>query len=186
MKLTRTLVVARKEWLEIRRDRLFLSLCLVVPVVLMLLFGYGLSLDVENIPFAVVDQDHSAASREYTSHFSDSRYFDFRGELGNVADIDPQIASNQLRAVLVIPPGFGRDLAAGHTAHVQTIVDGTFPVRAMTMRGYVMAINAQASADTAASWLSLSTGADQRTLGTLIQPVTLATRNLYNQPLKSV
>lgn len=186
MKFARTLVVARKEWLEIRRDRLFLALCLAVPVLLMLLFGYGLSLDVEHIPFAVVDQDHSPASREYAGHFSDSRYFDFRGNLPDTRTIDELIAGNQLRAVLVIPPGFGRDLASGRTAQVQTIIDGTFPVRAMTMRGYVLAINAQASANVALDWLSVATGGDARTLTTLVQPVQLQTRNLYNQPLKSI
>ncbi len=186
MKIDRTLVVAHKEWLEIRRDRLFLSLCLIVPVVLMLLFGYGLSLDVENIPFAVVDHDESPASRDYASHFSDSRYFDFRGRLANEADIDGLIAANELRAVLVIPPGFGRDLAAGRSAAVQTILDGTFPVRAMTMRGYVLAINAQASMNIALDWARTRSGADEATLSAIVQPVKLETRNLYNQPLRSV
>lgn len=186
MKLGRTLVVARKEWLEIRRDRLFMALCLAVPVVLMLLFGYGLSLDVENIPFSVVDHDNSAASRDYASHFSDSRYFDFRGRLANEADIDGLVATNKLRAVLVIPEGFGRDLASGRTVRVQTVVDGTFPVRAMTMRGYVLAINAQASADVGLAWAQTTTGADEQTLAAIVQPVKLETRNLYNQPLRSI
>ncbi|NCT67940.1 MAG: ABC transporter permease [Rhodanobacteraceae bacterium] len=186
MKLVRAMVVARKEWQEIRRDRLFLALCLVVPVVLMLLFGYGLSLDVENIPFAVVDHDDTPASRDYASHFSDSRYFDFRGRLADEGAIDRLVAANALRAVLVIPPGFGRDLAAGRSVRVQTVIDGTFPVRAMTMRGYVLAINAQASTGIALEWARAATGADERSLAALAQPVRLETRNLYNQPLRSV
>ena len=79
MNLKRVAAIASKEWREILRDRLFFSLDLVVPTLLKVLFGYGLSLDVENIPFAVVDQDRSAASRDYAYRFIDSRYFSFRG-----------------------------------------------------------------------------------------------------------
>lgn len=182
----RVLVIAAKEWTEIRRDRMFLALCLVVPVVLMLLFGYGLSFDVEHVPLAVIDYDHTPASRDYVARFTQSRYFDFRGDLTSETEADRLIANNTLRVVLVIPPGFGRDLAAGRTARVQTVLDGTFPVRAMTVRGYVIAMNAQASLELVQSWAAATTGADARTLAALAQPVQLQTRHLYNQALKSI
>ena len=79
MNLTRLAAVIAKEWAEITRDRLFLGLAFVVPPVLMLVFGLGMNLDVENIPFVIVDHDHTPRSSEYTYRMIDSRYFDFKG-----------------------------------------------------------------------------------------------------------
>ena len=79
MKWRRATAVAQKEWLEILRDRLFFTLAFVVPAALMLIFGYGLSLDVENVSFAVVDYDRTSLSRDYAYRFIGSRYFDFKG-----------------------------------------------------------------------------------------------------------
>ena len=186
MNLRRIAVLAAKEWTEIRRDRLLLSLCLVVPVVLMLLFGFGLSFDVENLPLAIIDQDRSAASREYASRFADSRYFDYRGALAREGEADALIARGTVRAVIVIPDGFARDLTAGRTATVQTIVDGTFPVRAQTVRGYVLAINAAASGEAALARAEELTGAGPAALTARAQPIVLQVRNLYNQPLLSI
>lgn len=186
MNLRRIAVLASKEWTEIRRDRLLLSLCLVVPVVLMLLFGFGLSFDVENLPLAIIDQDRSAASREYASRFADSRYFDYRGALARESETDALIARGTVRAVIVIPAGFARNLAAGRTAVVQTVVDGTFPVRAQTVRGYVLAINAQASGEAALAQAAELTGAGAAALTARAQPIVLQVRNLYNQPLLSI
>ncbi len=83
MNLRCVATVAYKEWREIIRDRLFFSLSFIVPIVLMVVFGFGLSLDVENIPLAVVDYDHSAMSRDYAYRFINSRYFDFKGYSSN-------------------------------------------------------------------------------------------------------
>jgi len=71
--------VALKEWKETTRDRLFLLLAFLLPTLWLVVFGYGLNLDVEDIPFAAVDRDHSALSREYLYKFMQSRYFSFRG-----------------------------------------------------------------------------------------------------------
>ena len=79
MNFSRIAAVASKEWREIVRDRLFFTLAFVVPAVLTLLFGYGLSMDVENIPMAIVDHDRTPLSREYAHRFIDSRYFRFEG-----------------------------------------------------------------------------------------------------------
>jgi hypothetical protein len=76
MNLRRIFAVSYEEWREIVRDRLFLTLAFVVPTALMLIFGFGLTLDVEHIPFAVLDHDKSAASRDYLHRYIDSRYFD--------------------------------------------------------------------------------------------------------------
>ncbi|MBK8001169.1 MAG: ABC transporter permease, partial [Verrucomicrobia bacterium] len=127
MNLQRVIAVAHKEWREIVRDRLFFALAFIIPTVLMLMFGFGLSLDVENIPMAIVDQDGSALSRDYAHRFIDSRYFHFLGYSHNERELTPLLTDNTIRAAIIIPEHFGADLLAGRPAQVQTLIDGTFP-----------------------------------------------------------
>ena len=154
MKLQRAAAVARKEWREIVRDKLFFSLAFVVPIVLMLMFGYGLSLDVENIPMAIVDRDGSSLSRDYAHRFIDSRYFHFLGYSQNERELTPLLTDNRIRAAIIIPEHFEKDLLAGRPAQVQTLIDGTFPFRAQTTKGYIIAINSAVSAELLAEYLS--------------------------------
>ena len=153
---------------------------------LMLLFGYGLSLDVEDIPFAVVDYDNSAQSRDYAYRFIDSRYFDFKGYSRDEDLLARQLSTNKLRAYIVIPEHFERDLLAGRPAAVQTMLDGTFPSRTATSKGYVIAINAAYSAELIGSYLSARAGVSPTQAQAMLQPVKLDVRYLYNQSLLSV
>ena len=186
MNLHRIRVVAYKEWREIIRDRLFFALAFIVPSLLMLLFGYGLSLDVENIPLAIVDYDQSVTSRDYAHHFTDSRYFAFQGYASREQEAEKLLIDNSLRAVIIIPPQFGERLRGGRSAAVQTWIDGTFPFRALTAKGYVTAINAAINLDHLASYLSGVTGVSEDDLRNAAQPVKLETRYLYNQEVKSI
>ena len=186
MNLQRIKVVAYKEWREIVRDRLFFLLAFVVPSLLMLLFGYGLSLDVENIPLAVVDYDQSASSREYAHRFTDSRYFSFQGYAQRQQEPEKLLIDNSLRAVIIIPPQFGEKLKSGRPAEVQTWIDGTFPFRALTAKGYVTAINAAINLENLSAHFSALTGLGQEGLRESLQPVKLETRYLYNQEVKSI
>ena len=183
---TRIFVVAYKEWREIIRDRLFFILAFVVPSLLMLLFGYGLSLDVENIPLAIVDYDQSSISRDYAHKFSDSRYFSLKQQGGHEAKLEQMLMDNSLRAVLVIPPDFGKSLMAGKPAHVQTWIDGTFPFRALTARGYITAMNAAISVEHLSASVSAQTGLSKSQVQQLLQPVSIEVRYLYNQEVKSI
>ncbi|GGY20673.1 ABC transporter permease [Paludibacterium paludis] len=182
----RVFAMAHKEWREIVRDRLFFSLAFVVPALLMLLFGYGLSLDVENIPFAVVDRDHSVASREYAWRFIGSRYFQFRGYSTDERDASRLIAKGDVRVVLVIPEHFGKNLARGEPASVATLVDGTFPSRAMTTKGYVAAISSAFSLESLSAMIARQSGRSLDEVRAGLQPVTLETRYLYNQSVSSI
>jgi ABC-2 type transport system permease protein/ribosome-dependent ATPase len=186
MNTKRVVAVAYKEWREIVRDRLFFSLAFVVPALLMLLFGYGLSLDVENIPMAIVDRDQSGLSREYAHRFIDSRYFDFKGMSRDERSLSPLISDNKLRAVIVIPEHFERDLLSGRPAHVQTLIDGTFPFRAQTTKGYVQAINSAFSIESLARYISQTRGLPAAEVTKMLQPVRLEVRYLYNQSVKSI
>ncbi len=178
MKLQRIIALAWKEWREIVRDRLFFSLAFIVPTMLMLLFGFGLTLDVENLPFAVVDHDRSAASRDYTYRFISSRYFDFKGQASDERQLDTLLADNRIRLALVIPPRFGERLARGEAAPVQVLIDGTFPMRAQTTQGYVAAINSAVSLDNMAQALSAGRGVPLVEAQARVQPVKLEVRYL--------
>jgi ABC-2 type transport system permease protein/ribosome-dependent ATPase len=107
----------------------------------MILFGYGLSFDVENIPFAIIDRDQTKLSRDYSHKFIASRYFDFKGYADDERRLDPVMAENKLRAFIVVPEHFQKDLLHSRPVSVQTIIDGTFPSRVDITRGYVSAIN---------------------------------------------
>jgi ABC-2 type transport system permease protein/ribosome-dependent ATPase len=186
MNRQRIVALAWKEWREILRDRLFFALAFVVPTMLMLLFGYGLTLDVENLPFAVVDYDRTAASRDYAYRFISSRYFAFQGYAADERAVDGLLAGNQVRMVLVIPPRFDERLTRGEAAPVQVLIDGTFPERTQTSMGYVTAINSAVSLDQMAQALSRVRGIPLAEARPRVQPVKLEVRYLYNQSVQSI
>ena len=186
MNMKRVVAVAHKEWREIIRDRVFFSLSFIVPVVMMLLLGHGLSLDVENIPFAVVDYDRSAMSRDYAYRFIGSRYFAFKGYLSNEKELARLLTDNKIRAAIIIPEKFQERLLNDRPARVQTLIDGTFPSRTMITKGYVIAINSAASQDLLAGYLSRKGGVTPKEARQALQPVTLEVRFLYNQSVKSI
>ena len=138
----RVFAIIRKETRELLRDPVYLGLAFVVPMVLMLLFGYGLSMDVKHLPIAFVDHDRSTFSRDYIDGFVNSEYFDFIGVLENNAQAEKGIKSGHTRVIIDIPPDFGRQLSSNHPVAVGVTIDGSFATRAEVIRAYVIAINA--------------------------------------------
>jgi len=182
----RILTLIHKEWREIVRDRMFFALSFLVPSILMLVFGFGLSLDVEDIPLAIVDYDHSAVSRQYAHKLIDSRYFHFKGFSRDEPTVDWMLKRGEIRAALIIPPHFERNLLAGRPVAVQSLIDGLFPFRATTIKGYLRAINSAASAEFLAQALSQTRGIPLEEALRSVQPVQLEVRFLYNQSVKSI
>jgi ABC-2 type transport system permease protein len=128
MKLSfRPLVIARKELIQLRRDRLTLAMMAVQPVVMLLLFGYAINTDVRHIPTVVFDQDHTAESRDLARRMEATGFYDVVFQVEGYAEIDRALRSGAARTALVVPPRYGEDLARGATAHVQLIVDGSDP-----------------------------------------------------------
>ncbi|WP_374357640.1 ABC transporter permease, partial [Chitinimonas sp.] len=158
----------------------------VVPPLLMLLFGVGLSLDVEHIPFAVLDQDKTAESRDYIARFSSGPYFNLKGQLSDPKQLDALMANGTVRAALIIPPGFAARLAAGKPAELQTILDGTFPSRALTTKGYLDAINAQANVDRLVRLMARQGGMSEDAARQRLIPIRLSVRYLYNEAVASL
>lgn len=147
MSPTRLLAVARKEAIQLRRDTRSLILAFLLPVLLLILFGYAITWDIRNIATAVVDGDRSAASRELLEAFWASGYFTPVGRLGSVAEIEPLLDRGGAQLVLVIPPGFSRRLGTGVAAPLQAIVDGSDANTATIVLGYTQAVARTYSAE---------------------------------------
>jgi ABC-2 type transport system permease protein len=178
MRLNRRLrAVALKEIKEIYRDKLYLAMALVVPVFLKILFGYGLTLDVKNIPFAVLDQNRSPLSREYVDRLGRSRYFTLHHYLLKPGPIDQELIKGYIRLGLIIPPDFDRNLALGKETEVQALIDGSFPDRAETSRSYLEAINLEFNLELARFWQSAS--------GSSLPWIEVQTRAWFNSDLES-
>jgi ABC-2 type transport system permease protein len=139
MRLRRLKAVASKEFLHVLRDPRSMLMGIGIPMLLLFLFGYALTLDVDRVPLAVWDQSQSAASREFISRFSGSRYFDLRVSTDNYRRIEESIDKREALIALVIPAGFSRSLTQGGTAVVQAIVDGSDPNTATIALGYAEA-----------------------------------------------
>lgn len=140
MSLTRLLAIARKELIQLRRDTRSLILAFLLPVLLLVLFGYAISWDVRNIHTAVLDGDRSARSRELIDAFRASGYFTFVEDLERPGDIGNLFDRGTVQVALVIPPGFAADLSSGRTATVQAIVDGSDANTATIVLAYADAI----------------------------------------------
>ena len=129
----------RKELLQIRRDPSSIGLALFMPVVLILLFGYGVSLDAENVPVAVVLDDHSAAGRDLYARFEGSRYF-VPVRATSTAAAESLMAEHAVAAIVRVGPEFDELLGAGGAAPVQLLLNGVDSNRARLISGYVNGI----------------------------------------------
>ncbi|MBI5689924.1 MAG: ABC transporter permease [Verrucomicrobia bacterium] len=140
MNFRRLRAVARKESIHIRRDPRSLILAVGIPMLMLLMFGYALTLDVERVPFVVWDQSHTPASRELLARFESTRYFDFRGSVGAYAEVERALDARDAMLALVVPPDFAARLEAGRPAGLQAIVDGSDSNTAGIVLGYTTAI----------------------------------------------
>lgn len=135
--LRRMWAFAHREAVEVIRDRIRLAFAILGPLVLMVTFGFGISFDVENLPYAVLDRDHSLESRAFLEQFTGSRYFVERAPLNDEFEIDSRLRSGELRFAVDVPPGFGRDLLQGRKPQVSVWLDGSNTFPAETARAYM-------------------------------------------------
>ncbi len=149
MNFRRLKAVARKEFLHVLRDPRSLMMGIGMPMLLLFLFGYALTLDVDRVPLVVWDQAGTIQSREFISRFSGSRYFDLRQHADGYRAIEEAIDRREALIALVIPPDFDRLLSRGQGAPVQTILDGGDPTTATIALGYAEATAATFSRDIA-------------------------------------
>jgi ribosome-dependent ATPase len=174
--LGRLFSFSTREATELRRDPFRLTLALLGTVILMLVMGYGISTDVEDLSYAVLDLDRSTASESYTLNIAGSRYFLEKPPLESHADIDRRMRAGELAMAIEIPPGFGRDLARGARPEIGVWLDGAMPMRAEVARGYVMGVHAQ----TLTEAVTASTGTRPAALADI------AVRYRYNPEMRSL
>lgn len=137
----------RKEWKVLTRDRFYLLIAIVMPVVTMVLMGYGISYDVKNLRLGVLDLDQSAESRRFVDAFTTSGYFRVTLRALRPDELDRGMMGGRIRAAVVIPSGFSRSLHRGQPAEAQILLDGSLPTRAEIARSYVSMIVGQYNRD---------------------------------------
>ena len=175
--LRRLFSYSRREALELRRDPLRSTLALLGTVILMFIMGYGISMDVEDLRFAVLDRDQTLSSQGWSQNIAGSRYFIEQAPLHSYDELDRRMRDGELAVAIEIPPNFGRDIARGTPVQIGVWVDGAMPNRAETVRGYVQAMHL--------AWLQEMAGrqsSPQRDTSL----ISIETRYRYNPDVKSL
>ena len=162
--------------LELLRDPIRLGFSLFGTTLLMLVFGFGVSTDVNSLSFAVLDHDQSPESRAYLEELRGSSYFVEKRPLADYNDLENRLRSGAIKAAIEIPPGFGRDIKRGRPASVGAWIDGAMPYRAETIRGYLTGMHA----------LYLTDPAIKTTLAQPLPPAHIEVRFKYNQDFNSI
>ena len=168
---------SRRESMELMRDPIRVVFALLGPIILAIAMAYGISFDVENLDYAVFDQDQSKESRTFLEFFSSSRYFDQKPQILTPPELDQRLQSGDLKFALVVPPNFGRDLLTDRTPDVGVWFDGAVTFQAETSRRYVQGVLASYLADISRR----ETGGER-----VAQPAQVETRFRYNQAFLSV
>jgi ribosome-dependent ATPase len=174
--LQRLLAYTVRETLELLRDPIRLGFGLFGTALLMLVFGFGISTDVNNLSFAVLDRDQTPESRAYLEELRGSTYFVEKAPVADYADLEKRLKDGEIEASIEIPPGFGRDIKRGRPAWVGAWVDGAMPFRAQTIRGYLQGMHQ----------LYLADPAVKTTLPTPPPPADIEIRFKYNQDFDSI
>lgn len=177
--LIRLLAIARKEFIQLYRDPRSLAIIFVMPLLLLLLFGYAVTLDIKQVRVAVYDQERSEKSREFIRRFAESKYFSLAAYVGDYADLTRLIDLRDAQIGLVIPYDFSRSLNSGHRTAVQVLLDGSDANTANIILGYTRAVVQGYSQAVLLDYLGRQGITDRRI------PVELRPRVWFNEELES-
>ncbi len=165
-----------REMLELQRDPVRGGLALAGSMLLMFVMGFGISMDVEDLTYAVLDRDQTTLSQNYALNLSGSRYFIEQPPISDYQEMDKRMRSGELSLAIEIPPGFARDVQRGQRAEIGAWVNGAMPQRAETVQGYVQGMHQQ--------WLQQQ--AQERLGVTLASAARIETRYRYNPDVRSL
>ncbi len=168
--------LARREAVELGHDYVRLAFAILGPLLLMIVFGYGISLDVDHLPFAVLDFDQTPASRLYADSYRGSKYFEEHRSIASYEELDRRLRDGELRLAVEIPSGFQKDMQRGRRPQVLVWLDAAVPFRAEMTRNYSEKAHQE----------YLSHLRDVKSLPSPREPINVDVRLLYNQAFKSV
>jgi ABC-2 type transport system permease protein len=173
------MAIARKEVVQILRDVRSLAIVVVMPAILVLLFGYGVNLDLKHMPVCILDRESSQQSQDLIRHFASSRYFEIVDVDGDYNAVTRALDSGQVRMAIVIPWDFSRRLRDGRPVSVQALVDASDDNTASVLMGYAEGVIQSYSASVQMEWLNRQ--------GIALRPASLSvrTRTWYNEDLES-
>ena len=174
--LRRMLSYLWREALELQRDPVRATLALGGSLLLMFAIGFGITMDVEDLSYAVLDRDQTTLSQSYTLNLAGSRYFTEHPPIVDYEDLDRRMRSGELSLAIEIPPGFSRDVLRGQNVQIGAWIDGAMPQRAETIQGYVQGMHQQ--------WLLVQ--ASERGGASMAGNTNVETRFRYNPDVKSL
>jgi ABC-2 type transport system permease protein len=166
--------IAHKEFLHIVRDPRSLALAILMPLMMVLLYGYAIDMDIKRLKVGILDLDHSSESADFVRRMTSGQFIVDAGRLSSRAEVEPAFRRDRFRAVLVFPAGYGRDLAARSVSPVQILVDGADGATAAAADNYLRAVVVRLSRETA-----------EERLGSVPTPVEPRSRVFFNPELKS-
>lgn len=179
MNLKRLAAIASKEIIQIRRDVRSLAIVVLMPVIMVLLFGYGVSLDLKHLPVYAFDRDGSQASQDLLRRFQSSRYFAIAGVANSYPEVAQAIDRGNATLAIVIPPDFSERLHHGGPLEIQAIVDASDDNTANLAVGYAQGVLQSYSADLQVEWR------EQRGLPRQSVPLSTEVRTWFNEDLES-
>jgi ABC-2 type transport system permease protein len=177
--MIRALSIAKKEILQLKRDRMTIGMMVMMPMMQILLFGYAINTDVRHSPTVIYDQDRSRASRDLARGLEVTGFYDIVGQVSSYAEIERAMRSGRARVALVVPAEYGSKLSAGEPAQVQLVVDGSDPQTVASATNTAASLVAARSAQLLVSRL-VKTGAAVRE-----EPIRLEANTWYNPDLRT-
>ena len=165
-----------RETLELQRDPVRATLALGGSLLLMFVIGFGITMDVEDLSYAVLDRDQTTLSQNYTLNLAGSRYFTEHAPIVDYDDLDRRMRNGELSLAIEIPPGFSRDVLRGQNVQIGAWIDGAMPQRAETVQGYVQGMHQH--------WLLVQ--ASERSGASAAGNASVETRFRYNPDVKSL
>jgi ABC-2 type transport system permease protein len=175
----RALVIAWKELLQLRRDRMTLAMMIALPVMQLLLFGYAINTDVRNIPSVVYDQDASAQSRDLARSLEATGFYRLVGNVRSYDEVERAMRAGTARVAIVIPKSYGSKLTRGESSQVQLVVDGSDPQTVASATNTAASLIAARSSELMIGRLARSGS------GLALQPITLEPNTWYNPDLRT-
>jgi ABC-2 type transport system permease protein len=176
--MLRPLVIAWKELLQLRRDRMTLAMMVMLPLLQLMLFGYAINTDVRHIPTVVYDQDRSAASRDLARSMEATGYYDLVGHVTSYSEIERAMRQGKARVALVVPVKYGASLVRGTPTALQLVVDGSDPQTVASATNTAASLAIARSSELMVGRLAASG------LGAF-QPITLEPATWYNPDLRT-